>query len=41
MVQLVEWMDAVIQAPEDDVVIARVGDAVKDKFSQYPLVTEA
>ena len=41
MVQLVEWMDAVIQAPEDDAVIARVGDAVKDKFSQFPLVAEA
>ena len=39
MVELVEWMDAVIQAPEDEGVVARVGDAVKDKLSQFPLVT--
>ena len=38
MVQLVEWMDAVIQAPEDEAVIQRVGDEVRDKFSTYPLV---
>ena len=30
MVELVEWMDAVIQAPEDDAVIQRVGDAVRE-----------
>jgi len=34
----VEWMDAVIQAPEDEAVIQRVGDAVRAKFSAYPLV---
>ena len=38
MVELVEWMDAVIQAPEDDAVILRVGDAVREKFAAYPLV---
>ena len=38
MVELVEWMDAVIQAPEDEAVLARVGDAVRTKFSAYPLV---
>jgi glycine hydroxymethyltransferase len=38
MVELVEWMDAVIQAPEDEAVLARVGDAVRAKFSAYPLV---
>ena len=39
MVELVEWMDAVIQAPEDEAVIQRVGEAVKNKFAQFPLVT--
>jgi len=38
MVELVEWMDAVIQAPEDETVIQRVGDAVRAKFGRYPLV---
>lgn len=38
MVQLVEWMDAVLQSPEDAAVIQRVGDAVREKFSAYPLV---
>jgi glycine hydroxymethyltransferase len=38
MVQLVEWMDAVLQAPEDTAVLQRVGDAVNAKFAQYPLV---
>ena len=38
MVQLVEWMDAVIQSPEEETVIQRVGDAVRSKFSEYPLV---
>ena len=38
MVQLVEWMDAVIQSPEEEAVIQRVGDAVRAKFSEYPLV---
>ena len=38
MVELVEWMDAVIQAPEDEAVIQRVCDAVRAKFDQYPLV---
>ena len=38
MIELVEWMDAVIQAPEDEAVIQRVGDAVRAKFSAYPLV---
>ena len=38
MVQLVEWMDAVLQAPEDAAVLKRVGDAVNAKFAQYPLV---
>ena len=33
MVQLVEWMDAVLQAPEDAAVIQRVGDAVREKFA--------
>jgi hypothetical protein len=31
-------MDAVIQAPEDEAVIQWVGDAVRAKFGQYPLV---
>ncbi len=39
MVELVEWMDAVIQAPEDEAVVARVGEAVCAKFSTYPLVS--
>ena len=38
MVELVEWMDAVIQAPEDVAVIERVGHAVREKFAAYPLV---
>ena len=38
MVELVEWMDAVIQVPEDEAVIQRVGDDVRAKFSAYPLV---
>ena len=38
MVELVEWMDAVLQAPEDAAVIQRVGDAVREKFAAYPLV---
>ena len=38
MVQLVEWMDAVIQSPEEEAVVQRVGDAVRAKFSEYPLV---
>ena len=38
MEQLVDWMDAVIQAPEDEAVIQRVGDAVRAKFAAYPLV---
>ena len=38
MVQLVEWMDVVIQASEDEAVIQRVGDSVRAKFSAYPLV---
>ena len=38
MVELVEWMDAVIQAPEDETVIQRVGDAVREKFASYPLI---
>ena len=33
MVELVEWMDAVLQAPEDVAVIERVGHAVREKFS--------
>lgn len=37
MVQLVEWMDAVIQSPENESVIQRVGDAVRAKFEGYPL----
>ena len=37
MVELVEWMDAVIQAPEDEAVIQRVADAVKEKFVTYTL----
>ena len=37
MVQLVEWMDAVLRAPEDEAVIQRVGDAVRAKFEGYPL----
>jgi glycine hydroxymethyltransferase len=40
MVELVEWMDAVIQAPEDEAVIQRVGDAVRAKFEQFPLVAQ-
>ena len=40
MVQLVEWMDAVLQAPEDAAVIQRVGDAVREKFTAYPLPDE-
>ena len=40
MVQLVEWMDAVIQAPEDEAVIQRVGDAVRAKMGLLPLVQE-
>jgi glycine hydroxymethyltransferase len=38
MVQLVESMDAVLQAPEDEAVIQRVGDAVREKFASYPLM---
>ena len=38
MVELVEWMDAVLTAPEDATVLKRVGDAVNAKFAQYPLV---
>ena len=38
MVELVEWMDAVLMAPEDATVLKRVGDAVNAKFAQYPLV---
>ena len=38
MVELVDWMDAVLQAPEDATVLKRVGDAVNAKFAQYPLV---
>ena len=38
MVELVEWMDAVLTAPEDAAVLKRVGDAVNAKFAQYPLV---
>ena len=38
MVELVDWMDAVLQAPEDTSVLKRVGDAVNAKFAQYPLV---
>ena len=37
MVQLVEWMDAVIQAPEDESVIQQVGVAVREKFAAFPL----
>lgn len=37
MVQLVEWMDAVIQSPENESVIQQVGDAVRAKFEGYPL----
>ena len=40
MVQLVEWMDAVLQAPEDASVIQRVGDAVRAKMGLLPLVQE-
>ncbi len=40
MVELVEWMDAVIQAPEDEAVIQHVGDAVRAKFEQFPLVAQ-
>lgn len=38
MVQLVEWMDAVIQSPENESVIQQVGDAVRAKLEAYPLV---
>ena len=38
MVQLVEWMDAVIQAAEDESVIQQVGDAVREKFAAFPLM---
>ena len=38
MVELVEWMDAVLKAPEDTAVLKRVGDVVNAKFAQYPLV---
>ena len=38
MVELVEWMDAVLMVPEDATVLKRVGDAVNAKFAQYPLV---
>ena len=38
MVELVEWMDTVLKAPEDAAVLKRVGDAVNAKFAQYPLV---
>ena len=37
MVQLVEWMDAVVQSPENESVIQQVGDAVRAKFEGYPL----
>ena len=38
MVQLVDWMDAVLQAPDDSSVLKHVGDAINAKFAQYPLV---
>ena len=37
MVQLVEWMDAVLQAPEDAAVIQKIGNAVREKFVNYTL----
>ena len=40
MVQLVEWMDAVLRAPEDEAVIQQVGDAVNLKFRECPLYRE-
>ena len=41
MEQLVAWMDEVMCHPEDDAVIARVGDAVKARMTQLPLFAEA
>lgn len=38
MVQLVEWMDAVIHSPENESVIQQVGDAVRGKFAAFPLI---
>ena len=40
MYELVDWMDRVIQSPDDEGVIAMVGEAVRAKFSSYPLVKE-
>ena len=41
MYELVDWMDRVIQSPDDEGVIAMVGEAVRAKFSSFPLVKEA
>ena len=41
MYELVDWMDRVIQSPDNEGVIAMVGEAVRAKFSSYPLVKEA
>ena len=40
MFQLVEWMDAVLRAPEDEAVIQQVGDAVRAKLSHFTLVKD-
>jgi glycine hydroxymethyltransferase len=37
MVQMVDWIDAVICAPEDDAVIGRVGEAVRMRMRGLPL----
>ena len=41
MEQLVAWMDEVIMNAEDEAVIAKVGDAVKARMSQFPLFAES
>ena len=41
MYELVDWMDRVVQSPDDEGTIAMIGEAVRAKFASYPLVKEA
>ena len=41
MYELVDWMDRVIQSPDDEGTISMIGEAVRAKFASYPLVKEA
>jgi glycine hydroxymethyltransferase len=40
MAQIVDWIDAVICAPEDEAVIGRVGEAVRMRMRDLPLYAE-